>query len=263
MAIRLINGAEFLHIPKTGGSWVEWVLKKNGLIEEYLGQKHATYDLNLFHDRLGTGRELLRTAAGMALKKLTDKLAGRAIRPDTPPVFRFCFVRHPLAWYESWWKYMTGKGWDDMGTRNSAADWHPNSVLNDLGSDDFNQFVWNVVREGPGYVSELYFSYTKAGISFVGKTESLRRDLARVLDYQTLKYDREHIDDSRPVNVSGTDSHELSWDPSLRQVVEKLELPALIHFGYLTDHELATVAMGEELGHNRALQQFAGEVDEL
>ena len=24
---------------------------------------------------------------------------------------KFCFLRHPLSWYESWWRYMSGRGW--------------------------------------------------------------------------------------------------------------------------------------------------------
>ena len=72
---------------------------------------------------------------------------------------------------------MSGRGWIHWGAQNNVEDWHPNAILNGLGSDDFNQFIKNVVHKRPGYVSELFFSYTKPGITFIGKTENLTDDL--------------------------------------------------------------------------------------
>jgi len=70
MALRLRNNCEFLHIPKTGGTWVESVLKANDLIINRLGNKHSDFDRTIFNERLGTGRELLRFTAGLAFKKI-------------------------------------------------------------------------------------------------------------------------------------------------------------------------------------------------
>ena len=41
MAVMLKCGAIFLHIPKTGGSWVTDVLADQGLIKKQIGQIHA------------------------------------------------------------------------------------------------------------------------------------------------------------------------------------------------------------------------------
>jgi len=251
MTIKLKGGAEFLHIPKTGGSWVEEFLKENDLILEYFGHPHADYDRNLIN-KITTGRECLEEAARLAKNKLLGKKR-TPVNEANSPVFRFCFVRHPLSWYESWWKYMQGREWNDWGTQNSKDDWHPNSVLNGLGSSDFNEFVSNVVNVRPGYVTELLYAYTKSGISYIGKTESLREDLGVVLDFLGLRYDRDSLSKSPKINTSKVEHSEIQWDPDLKKMVKKLELPSLIHFDYLSDEE--KIEMGVDIGvlPNKAL----------
>lgn len=257
MTFRLIDGSEFLHIPKTGGSWVKEVLLKNNLVSYRRSHEHADYDYNLLVPICGRRpKRKFREAARFAQKKLSHLLSNSS-GSEGDSVFRFCFVRHPLSWYESYWKYMNGrkKGWTDWGTQNSRVRWHPNSTLNGLGSDDFNQFVRNVVRARPGYVSEMLFSYTKPGISFIGKTESLRDDLGYVLDLLGLEYDREAIKEAPRKNVSKTNPTKVEWDPDLRAAVMRLELPALVHFGYLTEEEKAKFGIDIPLSSNPALQR--------
>lgn len=253
MTVRLTCGSEFLHIPKTGGEWVTSVLNANGLVSEIRGNKHADFDRNLL-DSTVTGRQHLSKAFSLAKRKVLRRFTRSAVSDPRAP-FRFCFVRHPLSWYESWWKYMKGLGWNDWGTQNSATDWHPNSVLNGLGSDDFNEFVWNVVRVRPGYVSELYYSFTKPGIGFIGKTETLRDDLCYVLDYLGHTYSTDSVIKSQRKNVSKTEQAETSWDPELRLLVMKLELSALIHFDYLTESDKITLGVEHSLMPNKAVNR--------
>jgi hypothetical protein len=153
---------------------------------------------------------------------------------------------------------MKGLDWDnDAGTKNSRDDWHPNSILNGLGSDDFNEFVRNVVNERPGYVSELYFAFTKPGISFIGKNENLRDDLAYVLDHLGLKYDRATVESSERQRVSKTPQSEVHWDPQLRETVMRLEVPALLHFDYLSQEEKDDLGIRMDIAVNRALRSVA------
>ncbi len=245
MTVRLICGAELLHIPKTGGSWVTSVLEANGLVSGLRGHSHADYDRNLLRSAM-TERHHLREAGRLLRNRLVKRLRTKQASDSVQP-FRFCFVRHPLSWYESWWKYMKGRSWHDWGTQNSSTDWHPNAILNGLGSDSFNEFVWNVVKVRPGYVSELFFSYTKPGIGFIGKTENLREDLRYVLDRLGHPYDKNTIFDSKASNVSKIDASEIQWDHDLKQVVMRLELPALVHFGYLTEHQREEFGVPENL----------------
>lgn len=220
---RLIDGSEFLHIPKTGGTWVYRILEENNLVKQkgIGGHVHATYDMVAF----ARGRR-------WPLRGL-NRRRGKAGQS----AYRFCFVRHPLQWYESWWKFMCGIGWDDWGDPDDPNGWHPNIALNGLGSDDFNQFVGNVVQARPGYVSELYFSYAKPGISFVGKTENLAKDFLDVMAIRGLPIDEASVRAKGPVHSSKPPPQPIEWDPKLREVVMRLELPALVHFGYLSGED--------------------------
>ncbi|WP_181280541.1 sulfotransferase family 2 domain-containing protein [Aphanothece hegewaldii] len=257
MTAKLINGAEFLHIPKTGGCWVREILEQNNLLlvnRRHLYYKHADYDRNLFFP-LTTFQEHLSEAARLFLAETRfSKLLQYWPKSSDNSVFRFCFVRHPLSWYESWWKFMRAKEWNDWGVQNSQQSWHPNAILNGLGSDDFNEFVRNVVKKRPGYVTELMFAYTKPGISFIGKTENLKEDLIYVLDLLELKYDKASIEQSGKSNVSETDPAEIRWDPDLYRTVMRLELPALLHFGYLSDEEKSDLGIKMPIMPNKALR---------
>ena len=253
MTIRLINGAEFLHIPKTGGTWVESVLERNKLIAKRVGHKHADYDRNLLSSTL-TGQQHLSEAARLAQTQVL-KHFGYAPKSNSNFGFRFCFVRHPLSWYESWWKFMKARKWENAHLSYSPKDCHPNSILNRLGSDDFNEFVSNVVKQHPGYVSRLLFAYTKPGISFIGRTESIREDLTYLLDLLALPYDRTTIAKSRKMNVSKTYDTEIQWDSELKKIVMKLELPALLSFGYLSEKEKSELGIEMEIGVHKKLHR--------
>ena len=125
--------------------------------------------------------------------------------------------------------------WRDFGKSNSASQWHPNSVLNGLGSTDFNEFIWNVIKKRPGYVSELFMSYTKSGIDFIGRTETLHQDMLDVLTLLNLEVDSSKILGAPKVHESR--KLQVEWDPKLKEMMTRIELPALIHFGYLNEQE--------------------------
>lgn len=247
MSVRLINGAEFLHIPKTGGSWVTAILNSQNLTSEYYGHKHADYDHNLFQNQLGIRHHLSKV-----VEHVNHRLRIKKSLVEHAP-FRFCFVRHPINWYESYWRFMEDNNWHGWGKVNSAANWHPTAILEEFGSPDFNEFMFNVIRNRPGYVSELYFSYTKPGISFIGKNENLREDLAKVLNKMKLTFDKTKVLGSQRVNKSRTPREEINWDPQLKNTILKLELPALIHFGYLTEEEQRELAISPYIPPNVAM----------
>ncbi|MGJ8593508.1 MAG: hypothetical protein ACSHXF_13235 [Aquaticitalea sp.] len=252
MAIKLKNGAEFLHIPKTGGTWVSSILNENNLISSDKGHKHADYDANLFDFDsnlfpMGKGRK-------RNLLLLLSLLKTKGIMKDTSHLnqpFRFCFVRHPLLWYESWWKFMETVKWRDFGKTNSPNMWHPNAILNGLGSSDFNEFIWNVIQKRPGYVSELFMSYTKSGINFIGRTESLNQDMIDVLNILDIEIDTTKILKAPKFHESR--KLEVEWDPKLRDMMLKLELPSLIHYGYLNEKEQLEYGLHKYISPNKAL----------
>jgi hypothetical protein len=225
MALILKNGAVFLHVPKTGGNWVTAVLRECGLVRAHLGHKHADMSrllvpVNGRNSRLVGYLGLRRTLAALH-----------------PKPFMFCFVRHPLKWYESWFKYMAqpARNWRTWGSERELLDWHPAAVLNGCGAPEFNQFVRNVLAKRPGYVTELFAAYAQPQLDQVGRQETLRQDLVAILKRLNLNFDEDFIMNYQPVGVSPEPEQTVVWEPELRARVLALEQVALLRYGYAAD----------------------------
>jgi len=235
MALLLKNGAIFLHIPKTGGSWVTRVLERLDLIETSFGHEHADFDRSFWHTRFHH--------EGKALRQILRRAVGSRRAPYIPPdCFKFCFVREPLAWYESWWRFMQGLDWKSWGDERDPYKWHPNSMLNGLGSPDFNTFMHNVNRMRPGYVSEMYGWFVRPGLGFVGKTECLQQDLMKAFLLMKLNVDVDKILSVARVNESLSHIPKPEWDPAVRKETLRLEYAGYVRFGYPVEE--AQLGMG-------------------
>lgn len=226
MAVLLKNGAIFVHIPKTAGTWITNVLEEMDLIaERRFGHKHLTLDYLI---RLGRARQWQRMLPWRR----------RPIPVNIDNAFIFTFVRHPLTWYESWYSYMTrpDRSWRDWGVRENGAgkDWHPCAPLNGLGSADFNDFVRGVAARRPGWVSELYSWYLGSGLTRVGRQENLCDDLVCILRDLGEQPDPQFIREraARRINDSSQYKAKITWDPTVRSEMARLEAPVLMRFGY-------------------------------
>jgi len=211
MAILLKCSAIFLHIPKTGGNWVAEVLDDNDLVFAHFGEKHSSMEQILEFEKW-------------------FRVPYKYSKPNKP-FFKFCFIRHPLKWYESWFNMQGALGWPNWGGNPDV--WHPNAMLDGLGDPDFNKFVAKVLKRRPGYVSELYGWYTIPGIDFVGKQENLVDDLLTVLNMLNVKVDEYRIRNFKHINVS--EKTDFQWDPDLKKEMERVEVAAFKRFGYETE----------------------------
>lgn len=225
MAVILKNGALFLHIPKTGGTWVTRILRETGLMRCSIGHRHANLEHLLAPGYQGLGRRL-------------EWMWKRSLYLNTHPrPFTFCFVRHPLDWYESFYLYKNQPSlqWERDGEENNFHRWHPNAVLNGLGEGrDFNTFVSAVMDRYPGYVSALFNHYTFRPVDFVGKQENLRQDLLTVLERTGCEVDETMILSKERVNRSEASTRPV-WDPAVRSRAVRLEAAAITRFGYTAD----------------------------
>lgn len=238
MTLLLKGGAVFLHVPKTGGLWVTEVLEGLGLVERSFAHIHADAERALrylegsrtiFHDTWlhAKSRAPHRLKYGIRRKVVTS----RREEVDRSP-FMFAFVRDPLDWYASYWRYQCDMNWLEYGNRYDVHDWHPWVLLNGLGSPDFNQFIRNVIDRRPGYVTEMYGWYTLPTVNFVGHTESLAADLVAVLRMLDVRFDEDKVLSWKPKNVSKGRGRVVQWDPELRLEMERLEYAARRRFGY-------------------------------
>jgi hypothetical protein len=228
MAFLLKNGAVFLHIPKTGGTWIKHVLDSLNLIEAPLGHMHSDWDRSFWHDKLQ--RDL----------KVTKALLRRAVRSSRTPArskpdaFRFCFVREPLDWYESYWRFSESKGWDweNWGNESDPYQWHPCAMINKLGTHDFNEFVHRINQKRPGFVTEMYGWYVRPGMGFVGRQENLRHDLVKALTLMGFDFDADHVLAMGKQNETPSQVARPEWDPALRRQTLALEYAGYVRFGY-------------------------------
>jgi len=196
MAVVLKN-ALFLHIPKTGGEWVRQIFWDAGLEDVQLDsgkQKHA--DLAWFKEH-----------------------------PEYDRPFRFTFVRHPVAWYRSFWGYQSGRGWIQI----------PEVELVPPGPLEYEEFVQWVIDEHAGFLGGLYQQFTgafgKSEVEFIGKAENLRDDLHTALWQAGCKSIPLHA-----IQTSEVRNKTVGWDVEPMEVDRHLmesESEVCRRFGYV------------------------------
>jgi hypothetical protein len=155
----------FLHIPRTGGTTVGNVLFSLGIKTHnykaetpiYLPRNHS---LIWHHLRAGETHDLR---------------------------YLFAFVREPLAYYKSTWKWMKQshaiRGEQSIPSRQR---WHPFKSVFGMYSSDFNEWFGRVLVQEPAWYTRLLESYLgpEGGefVDFIGRTETLFDDLHLVLN---------------------------------------------------------------------------------
>ena len=146
----ILPNSVFIHIPKTGGMWVRSALEQSDLVTESYGFRHT-------------------------VPLLYEKYMERT--------FRFCFVRHPLTWYKSYWA---------MRSRDNSWDMR---VPLDMKCHDgvFNVFIDKLLYHfSGGYLDQLYWQFTEHCI-YVGKMEHLPFSLFDALDIAGETYSKDAI----------------------------------------------------------------------
>jgi len=182
----------FIHIPKTGGSWVAGAIRSAGIpCEEYAidGDRHVT---------------------------LADC--------PWPEVFKFAFVRNPLDIIRSYWRYKMGAGWEPENDidRACASASFPEFVdrllthFPGVCSAGFERFV------GP----------PDGEIEFVGRQENLAEDLVSALRAAGERFDEAAIRQFPRQNMSDRRAFPADYDDDLRRRVRAAERAAFIRFGY-------------------------------
>lgn len=222
MTLTLRDGSLFLHVPKTGGIWIHKVLYDMDYIKNDEGHEHA----DLSH----LSAEIIQREA-VWYQQPPFRSRQRLREQDKMP-FLFCFVRHPLRWYESLWRFMRQQHWPRMGREGYWRQWHPKALLNGLGHEDFNTFIANVMEKRPGYLSELYFNYARPEVNFVGQTEHLTEDFLTVLTHLKIPHDPSAIRQRQRANTTAENKSPIVWDQHLQADLLALEKPAMVHFGY-------------------------------
>ena len=172
----------FFHIPKTGGNWVRSALR-------------ASCDVQL---------------------ELQDHTFPMRVTSD---YYKFCFVRHPLTWYKSFFNYRNSRKWQSVKRME----------LDNYSCGDFNVFIKRVCKYTNGFLTSLFKKYTQ-DVDFVGKQENLVDDLVTALKSAGETFDEGKLRGTQRLNLS--DSESLTYDVKLEQRLQHLEIGAIEEYKY-------------------------------
>lgn len=168
----LLPNSVFIHIPKTGGTWVRQALEDADL-------SIATI---LSRDRKESYNNTIDSWHNVPTWDIRYQE-----RPN-----RFCFVRHPAEWYRSYWAFrMWKKNWNVV--ENDFDFW--------CAAGNFEEFIEKVLHHYSGYLTQMH-AYFADHCTFVGKSENLPTDLLTVLDLFEEKYDPRDIALLHPIKVT-------------------------------------------------------------
>lgn len=194
----------FLHIPKTGGVWVSYALRKTG---EYsmIGHQHSHFPqlLQLYDEEWYKQRYI------------------------------FTMIRHPITWYQSRWAFRVKHGWR-LG--------HPLDF--NCSTNDFHAFVENVLKFKPdGWLTWLYEQYIEnvpGGIDYVARLEKGVDEVKHVLAEAGVEYDPKLIENIPRVNDSDmggySSKHWAKYTPELFDRVMAVENKVISR--YYSDYEI-------------------------
>jgi hypothetical protein len=166
--------ATFLHIPKCGGTWAVRAM----------------------------------SAAGVPLQ--VSPPDGPHAVAATEDRFVFTFVRHPLTWYASFWNFRWSMAFQRGGSLEQEL--REDARRSDEPIDEclvdprgrprpFAAFVEECIALYPGFLCAKYALYT-ARADFIGRQESLCRDLLAALRQAGTSFDAEAVRRTPRINQS-------------------------------------------------------------
>jgi hypothetical protein len=158
----ILATAVFLHVPKTGGTWVKEALTRaGGRFTEYLVDGDCHGDLSYC---------------------------------PCPERFKIAFVRHPCTLYRSYWRYKVASGWDSMNPFDveCRAD-----CFNAFTRNVLDRYPGWCSR-----MFEDYVGSPDRPIEFIGRFERLADDLVAALRQAGIRFDEAKLRSTPPLNVT-------------------------------------------------------------
>jgi len=208
MAYVIGRRALFLHVPKTGGKSVLASFERAGMMPRPLRSPG-------FHVGHATERQCY------------DKRYRY--------VFVFGFVRHPVEWWESLWKFAETPG-SSLFEIDPRVD-HPfDSILPYIERGlPLSEFVSRLITEKPGFYSGMldrYFGPDLELVDFIGRTDLFKLSMRRVVYRAKLPVRRRrarYIENPVHINKSAPGSAGV-WEDSVRTEVLRSESKVIDRF---------------------------------
>lgn len=191
----------FLHVPKTGGVWITETLPQ-----------------------IGIAVEPVKPFVG---KRSPKPFRGRHILPGhccrVPWRQSFAFVRHPVSWLESFWRYTQAHRHD-----------RPSALTGGTAGFAFDEFVGYVIRCEPALATRTFERYAGPEglelVDHVGRQESLAADLVRILTACGHDLTQQQVDTLQTASPRNTTSGATVWNERQLQTILALESVAIRRF---------------------------------
>ena len=182
----ILKNSVIMHLPKCGGNYVRKVLDLNNIPYQRTGLQPAIGRQRLF------SRELSRHNIPHGLSEFENK------------EHKLVFVREPLEWYRSYWcervKHTPaedGKIPHSYWRAEDTGDYGFCEVDNNTHSDNFEEWIDNVINFYPYGPYSEYCKYYLSMATDVGLQENLASDLGKFL-YEKEGVTLENLPDFRP-----------------------------------------------------------------
>lgn len=201
MSVVTTEKSIFLHVPRTGGTWVNDNLLKN--------ISPCCYFEDSGHVNFPRAHEYNNAKNSKTF---------------------FLFIRDPLTWYQSYFRRRMFYGWTQ-----SPFDQDCGNV------DTFNKFINKIIKSKHyhGYVSKMYRGFIDnyvdkgAGPIKIGRYENLVEDLVRILKENGEEFDEEEVRNFPPSGVQKVEQETIYTKENYSKMVE-LEKEAIEKYGYVT-----------------------------
>ena len=177
------NGWNFIHIPKCGGTSIRNVLRKECHFEEIATVLPMVPENTVAHR--------YHWVSSM-------RCEGRT----------FCFVRHPVAWFMSYW-----------AMRMIEKKRNERMVLNRYWSSDFNTWARRVCQHQRGYVTRMFEAYTERASEIYRLEDGINPVLSDILG---RKIEVEHRNSGKLPHCNAT----------TRKLIIKSEIATIRKYGY-------------------------------
>jgi len=198
MALILPGHFLYLHVPKTGGKWTKNVLRRN-----YPG-----------------ARLLNESTHGNVWAK-----RGHCDLQDVGHMepFRFAFVRHPVDFWRSFWRF------------RMKHTWQPGHEIDSRCMDnDFDAYVEKVLANLPGYASQMFARFVgpvEDEIEYIGRQETLVEDLREALTRAGVWHDGVDLSFGR-VNAGQDATAGVAFTPQQWAALSDAESEGMERYGY-------------------------------
>jgi hypothetical protein len=148
--------------------------------------------------------------------------------------FVFAFVRHPIAYYESVWKWMSRKNYSRLIRKRWR--WHPHrtAVMQYRRASGFNDWVCRMLKNRPCWYTRLVEQYVgpEGGefCDFIGRTETLIEDFMLLLNELGYNEQVPPENELRCMERHNSIDMRIVWDRKLQAQVLQQEVLVLNRF---------------------------------